>query len=384
MKFVLQTVCVSPHQLPLARELVRRLGADEFRYVYAEKLDSGRTDLGWHEETESWIARADADSAAGWVENCEVLLSGIRDFDLFERRAAHGLVTLYMSERWYKPIEKKLLGCRLWIPGRVKLLHPGFRRMVGRFIRLMRARTNFHYLPISMNAAHDALTMLGVVAEFERVAGGRPVGLDLPLWLWGYFVSPSEFSSAMLRELRVRQIKEVSGGVRPLRILWVGRMLSLKNVDTLLRALARVVPVRNATVTLVGDGPEKLRLIRLAEKLGLGALVEFRPFVPIEQVRSLMREHDLYVFPSNSFDGWGAVVSEAIEEQMPILASRESGAGATVLPSACTFNCHDADRLARLICSFDTLPLVDGSPWSVASAVDTLLSHAFIRTEKMV
>ena len=151
-------------------------------------------------------------------------------------------------------------------------------------------------------------------------------------------------------------------------------MLALKNVDTIIKAIGLIVESRlgetmPVSLTLVGDGPEKQRLMGLAQ----GLPVDFRPFVPIFQVREIMREHDLYVFASNSFDGWGAVVSEAMEEQMPVLASRQSGVGATALPEMCVFDCCNAKELAARILAFDSLPKIDGSPWSAKSAADYLL-----------
>lgn len=45
-----------------------------------------------------------------------------------------------------------------------------------------------------------------------------------------------------------------------------------------------------------------------------------------------MRSHEVYVLPSNAYEGWGAVVSEALEEGMEVLGTYEAGSSATVLP----------------------------------------------------
>lgn len=42
MKFVLYTVAPSPHQFPLAREIVSKIGTDHFRYIYQEALSVER------------------------------------------------------------------------------------------------------------------------------------------------------------------------------------------------------------------------------------------------------------------------------------------------------------------------------------------------------
>ena len=131
-------------------------------------------------------------------------------------------------------------------------------------------------------------------------------------------------------------------------------MLALKRVETIIRA-ANEFKVQGSKfkVTLVGDGPEKERLMRLAEGVGgrCGRTVEFTflPSQPMEKVRELMREHDLFVFPSNGYEGWGAVVSEALEEGMRVLGTFEAGASAAILPQERLFHSGDWKTLAKLI-----------------------------------
>ena len=62
-----------------------------------------------------------------------------------------------------------------------------------------------------------------------------------------------------------------------------------------------------------------------------------------------MRSHDVYVLPSNGYEGWGAVVSEALEEGMRVLGTFEAGASATMLPRERLFRAGDWRRLARLL-----------------------------------
>ena len=44
-----------------------------------------------------------------------------------------------------------------------------------------------------------------------------------------------------------------------------------------------------------------------------------------------MRQADVYVLPSNGIEGWGVVVNEAMLEGCAVIASRESGSGATLI-----------------------------------------------------
>jgi len=330
MTFALYTNSVSAHQLPLAREIVKRVGAENFRYIY-----TGTTLQGGNQEvaaSEPWIIKDDGT----WLETCDVLLcGGLRPFGLFERRAAKGLKTFYQSERWFKPIHG--------LPGWLRLLHSGYLKMVCRFRRLAADR-NFHVLPIGPHAKRD-FRLLGI-------PGSKMMD-------WGYFVAPSILPPPPPR---------TSTSTRALRVLWVGRMLALKRVDTIIRAVVSAAkhgtPI---TCTIVGSGPEESRLKSLAKRLEQKvnksivhlhlppppqALFTFLPPVPLAEVRELMRSHDVYVFSSNGEDGWGAVVSEAMEEGMCVLGSRATGAPPTLLPSGYLFNCGDwralSKRLARI------------------------------------
>ena len=69
MKFAFFTNIISPHQMPLARELVNLLGADEYRYVYTEAEEKGRADLGWgadESEKEYWQKLGWLDKGRPW------------------------------------------------------------------------------------------------------------------------------------------------------------------------------------------------------------------------------------------------------------------------------------------------------------------------------
>lgn len=370
MRFALYTTSVSAHQLPLAREIVQRVGAENFRYIYTGVLQGGWQEV---ECKEPWIEKSGGAFAADWLEGADVLLSGIRDFALFKRRSARGLKTYYMSERWFKPF--RIFG--VYFFGWFKLVHPRFLNLVMNFRKALKSDLNFAYLPISINAARDACAIVGSRirmhdADAKALCVGAHIGAQMNLW--GYFVQPSDWTVEDLKDLRARQKVAVCSGASPLQILWAGRMLALKNIDTIIRALKRVSRFQ-VKLTLIGDGPERTQLGLLVNKLGLSDRVEFQPFVSIEKMREVMREHDLYVFASNGFDGWGAVVSEALEERMPILASRECGAGETILPRDCTFPCRDAKELARRIDAFADLPQFGAKGWTAKEAADFLLKE---------
>lgn len=78
--------------------------------------------------------------------------------------------------------------------------------------------------------------------------------------MWGYFVAPAATSPIPAQEADETP-------VRALRVLWVGRLLRLKRVDTLFKAVY-VAQVRCPIVlTIVGIGPELPRLRKLDRQL---------------------------------------------------------------------------------------------------------------------
>ncbi len=294
--------CVSAHQLPLARRVAEQVGVENFSYVDARDGSGEGYQLG--AEKYEWITR---DTSV--LETADLVLSGLRDIELFERRRKKGLKTFYTSERWFKPIHG--------LPGWLRMLSPGYRRMVKRFVAWANSDENASVLAIGPWAKRDFLRM-GVSEE--------------RLVPWGYFVEPSVGGGSSRAER-----------TEPLKVLWVGRMLKLKRVDTLITAVSEVG--KNIVVTLVGDGPEKNKLERMAK----GMPVNFFPSMSNEQIRCAMRENDVFVFPSNGVEGWGVVVSESLEEGLRVLGTYEAGAPATMLEESDLFHAGDWKRLAEML-----------------------------------
>lgn len=369
MKIALLTQVVSPHQMPLAEALVRLVGKDDYRYVFTEELGDAFVKMGWDAEPDRpWcIRRTPGDPL---LEEADAVMSGLRALSLFEKRAMRNLATFYTSDRWFKsPL------------GFFRMFSPSFFRMALRFSRCVRA-PGFLCLPVGIHAARDMARLLGLLrgdlrclfraprVAFEPKPGGvvvplaqavgsgalsdgdaafarrrgfvriprehwgeaAPSGVYSKMRLWGYFVAPPEGGG---------NARGKEGG--PIRLFWAGRMVRLKRVDTLIRA---VLELPDVALDLYGRGPEEKRLRRMAAGCGR---IAFHDFVPIRQIRSLMRRHDVYVQTSDGGEGWGAVVSEALEEGMAVYGTEEAGSSATLLPRRALFRAKDAEGLAALL-----------------------------------
>jgi glycosyltransferase involved in cell wall biosynthesis len=114
-----------------------------------------------------------------------------------------------------------------------------------------------------------------------------------------------------------RAPRSCSSSTGEIRILYVGRFLHWKGLHLALHA-ADVLRRRGVQFcfTLVGHGPEKDHLQRMARRLGLESFVDWRQWLPQAELAELYRDHDIFLFPS-LHDSGGSVVLEAAAHGLP-------------------------------------------------------------------
>lgn len=102
-------------------------------------------------------------------------------------------------------------------------------------------------------------------------------------------------------------------------VLFVGRLAPMKGVEVLLKAMTDV----DASLTIVGDGPERTRLESLADKLGVKATFVGR--VPPDQVEEFYREAAVFCLPSTGEEGMPNAVLEAMAWGLPCVTTDSGG-----------------------------------------------------------
>jgi glycosyltransferase involved in cell wall biosynthesis len=103
--------------------------------------------------------------------------------------------------------------------------------------------------------------------------------------------------------------------------VFAGRLLAHKRLDVLLRAVATLpdAPPGQSTLTIFGDGPERIRLERLSAELGLTGRVRFRGHVTdIETVWEALGACRIAVQPS-AREGFGLFPLEAMAAGLPVV-----------------------------------------------------------------
>ena len=148
------------------------------------------------------------------------------------------------------------------------------------------------------------------------------------------------------------------------RIVYVGRFVGKKGLDTLLEACARLreagVPV---DARLYGGGEDEASLRALAERLGLDGAVRFEGPIANERLYETMNEDDVLVVPSRLLpdgerDGIPVVLIEAMAAGVTAVSTRVSGIPELIEPGVNGYLVppDDAAALAELLAVVLTRP----------------------------
>jgi glycosyltransferase involved in cell wall biosynthesis len=108
------------------------------------------------------------------------------------------------------------------------------------------------------------------------------------------------------------------------RLLCIGRLVQIKGIDRLLRALSRLGS-SDWELLLVGTGQDEANLRALTKKLQLANRIKFVGALPYPEAMSVLRGADVLILPSR-IDGYGAVVNEALSRGVPVICSDQCGA----------------------------------------------------------
>jgi glycosyltransferase involved in cell wall biosynthesis len=112
---------------------------------------------------------------------------------------------------------------------------------------------------------------------------------------------------------------------RPSRLLFVGRLASVKGIPTMLRGLAILKQRRgDFTLNIVGDGDGRNEYESLARRLGLEREVVFHSNVPRESLAAFMRSSHAFVLSSLS-ENCPCVLIEALASGLPVITSDVGG-----------------------------------------------------------
>lgn len=111
----------------------------------------------------------------------------------------------------------------------------------------------------------------------------------------------------------VKQIQAIPSAKNKVDILYVGRLLSHKNVDLLINAIHKIQPeYPDVRCAIIGTGPEENALTKQIQKLGISKNVHLMGFVASDDdVKAQMKSATIFASPSVR-EGYGITVLEAL------------------------------------------------------------------------
>ena len=131
----------------------------------------------------------------------------------------------------------------------------------------------------------------------------------------------------------------------PDRVAVLGRLVAHKRVDLVVRAIAALATERpGLRLDLIGKGPDRDRLERLAADLGVADRVTFHGFVDEDTKSLLLARASVHVCASDA-EGWGQAVIEAAGHGVPTLARDVPGLRDSIRPGETGWLVPDTDDL---------------------------------------
>jgi len=119
------------------------------------------------------------------------------------------------------------------------------------------------------------------------------------------YIPENAIDPARFRTQRTRSVE------RPLKVVFVGRLVPYKGADMLLEAAAPLIRSGDVHVTIIGDGPQMPELRSLVGRENLTEYVHFAGWVKHGEIQTILANMDVFGFPSIREFG-GAVVLEAM------------------------------------------------------------------------
>ena len=129
----------------------------------------------------------------------------------------------------------------------------------------------------------------------------------------------------------------------------IGQLILRKRLDLLLNSLGKLSDLE-WTLKVIGDGQIRPSLELMADQLKIKERVTFTGVLNNTDVRTELSQTDIFVLPSQ-WDGWGAVVNEALMSGVPVICSDYCGAAELIRPgiNGDLFECGSIDSLAKVL-----------------------------------
>lgn len=349
------------HQLPFCEELMKHIGAENFKFVATRQMDPDRVQMGFEDMnvTKPFVVRAyeggeAAETAKRLAVESDVAIIGSAPSEYLLERMKHNKLTFKYNERILKR------GDWMWF-------HPVLHRFIRRTFTKNKNK-NLYVLCASAYTKRD-LSLFGFPKD--------------KCFKWGYFPEMEPYPNyGYLLEKKL-------GLKRPgVSILWAGRLIGLKHPEVAL-SVAKHLKERGTEfeMNIIGDGPLRPELDKKVSALGLSDKVHLLGAQSHDFVLDEMEKADIFLFTSDRNEGWGAVLNEAMNAGCAVVADKNIGSVPFLIRDGVnghTYNARESNRRDKIIdrlvsdkayrnvlghAAWDTMNL----QWTIQNAVEKLI-----------
>jgi glycosyltransferase involved in cell wall biosynthesis len=147
-----------------------------------------------------------------------------------------------------------------------------------------------------------------------------------------YRVKPEKIA-VVYNSVDLKAMSKATGGQgrqRGKQVIAIGRLVRHKRVEGIITALCELgKKFPDASLAIVGDGPERESLELLAKKLGVSQKVRFYGSIDHDRTLELLKASDVLVLNS-IYEGLPHIVIEAMACSVPVVATRIRGTDETI------------------------------------------------------
>ena len=280
------------HQEPLANSFLSIEGV-EYYFIATENITKDRIELGYKEyksEEYTYLVefKKDRERAQKLIDEAEIVIIGSAPFKLLKNRITNGKIIFVYTERIFKNLEQTL-----------KVL------ITGRWFSTYKKTGNYANAYALCAGSYTS-------SDFSKIGAFKD-----KTYKWGYFPEFETYNNSKIFNKK-NKIK--------INFLWAGRLIDWKHPEYAID-IARELVKRNLdfSMKIIGTGPLKSKLTKMINDKNMDDCCQMLGAMSPKAVRKFMERTDIFLFTSNSMEGWGVVLNEAMNSACCTIASSCAG-----------------------------------------------------------
>ena len=300
------------HQSSLSDRFYEATGG-KYYFIETIQLPAEQAELGYPKLDRPYVLSYDTDKilAERLIMEADVVIHGQAPVRLIKKRLAVGKLTFHDNERRYKSIVK-------YLKWPVYTYNSWF--------------LNKGYLLCASAYASRDFGLSGMDSE--------------KCFKWGYYTKVQDLDiDAILSNCKV--------ATHYISMMWCSRFLNWKHPELPIK-LAFILKNKGYrfVIDMYGSGKEYESMKCLAHKLGVDEVVRFHGSCPNDEILKQMCNHEIFLCTSDRYEGWGAVLNEAMASGCAVIASHDIGAVPYLVQDGVNgliFKSRDIDSLAEKV-----------------------------------